>query len=98
MNNNGADQTALMPLWFAYCKNKFSHDVAQNLQVDQLSDHTVAETIIMSVNLADGTLNQLGSKKALGFLEGRKEVKSQFLNYCLKGKAPTIFIPIPPLL
>jgi len=40
--------------------------------------------------VTDGALSQLGSKTARGFLDGRDDVKSQFLGHCLKGLFLTI--------
>ena len=56
------------------------------LQVEQLSDHTGEESIVLTASVNDGSLSHLGSFTGKGFLEGRDEIKSQFLGYCLKSK------------
>ena len=56
------------------------------LQVEQLSDHTGEESIILTASVNDGSLSHLGSNTGKGFLDGREEIKSQFLGYCLKSK------------
>ena len=55
-------------------------------QVEQLSDHTGEESIVLTASVNDGSLSHLGSITGKGFLEGRDEIKSQFLGYCLKSK------------
>lgn len=54
------------------------------LLMQQLSEHAGEESIIMTASVHDGTLSHLGSSTGKGFLEGRDEIKSQFLGYCLK--------------
>ena len=56
------------------------------LQVEQLCDQAEEESIILTASLSDGTLSHLGSKMGKGFFEGKNEIKSQFLGYCLKSK------------
>ena len=56
------------------------------LQIEQLSDQTGEESIIMTASINDGTLSHLGSNMGKGFFEGHEEIKSQFLGYCLKSK------------
>ncbi|KAL4221306.1 hypothetical protein ACF0H5_019569 [Mactra antiquata] len=53
--------------------------------VEQLSEHTGEETILLTASVHDGTLSHQGSNTGRGFLEGRDEIKSQFLGYCLKS-------------
>ncbi|XP_053379953.1 uncharacterized protein LOC128548616 [Mercenaria mercenaria] len=55
------------------------------LLIEQLSDHTGEETIILTASVHDGTLSHLGSNTGKGFLDGRDEIKSQFLAFCLKN-------------
>lgn len=55
------------------------------LLVEQLCDHTGEESIILTASVNDGSLSHLGSITGKGFLEGREEIKSQFLGYCLKS-------------
>lgn len=52
--------------------------------VNQLSEYGDAETILLTVNRADGTMHQLGSKKGEKFLGDRHDLKVQFLQYCLQ--------------
>ena len=54
--------------------------------MEQLSDHTGEESIILTASVNDGSLSHLGSNTGKGFLDGREEIKSQFLGYCLKSK------------
>ena len=54
-------------------------------QVEQLCNHTGEESIILTASVNDGSLSHLGSELGKGFLEGREEIKSQFLGFCLKG-------------
>ena len=56
------------------------------LQLEQLSNHTGEESIILTASLSEGTLSHLGSTMGKGFLEGRDEIKSHFLAYCLRSK------------
>lgn len=58
------------------------------LLIEQLSDHTGEESIILTASINDGTLSHLGSNRGKGFLEGRDEIKSQFLGYCLQIPGP----------
>lgn len=55
------------------------------LLVEQLSNHTGEESIVLTASVNDGSLSHLGSSTGKGFLEGRDEIKSQFLGYCLKS-------------
>ena len=55
-------------------------------QVEQLSEYTDEETVVLSANVSDGTLSHLGSKTGKNFLEKEKEIKSKFLGFCLKCK------------
>jgi len=54
------------------------------LLIEQLADHLGEESIILTASVNDGALSHLGSSTGKGFLEGRDEIKSQFLGYCLK--------------
>ena len=56
------------------------------LQIEQLSDQTGEESIILTASINEGTLSHLGSNMGKGFFEGRDEIKSQFLGYCLKSE------------
>lgn len=55
------------------------------LLIEQLSDQTGEESIILTASINDGTLSHLGSNMGKGFFEGHEEIKSQFLGYCLKS-------------
>ncbi|XP_045161253.2 myoneurin-like isoform X2 [Mercenaria mercenaria] len=54
--------------------------------MEQLSDQTGEESIILTASVHDGSLSHLGSSTGKGFLEGRDEIKAQFLGYCLKSQ------------
>ena len=58
-----------------------------HLQMEQLSDQTGEESIVITASVKEGTLSHLGSDMGKGFFdEGRDEIKSQFLGYCLNSK------------
>ena len=55
--------------------------------MEQLSDQTGEESIVITASVKEGTLSHLGSGMGKGFFdEGRDEIKSQFLGYCLNSK------------
>ncbi|XP_060590591.1 myoneurin-like isoform X2 [Ruditapes philippinarum] len=54
--------------------------------MEQLSNQTGEESIILTASVHDGSLSHLGSNTGKGFLEGRDEIKAQFLGYCLKSQ------------
>ena len=56
------------------------------LQIEQLSDQTGEESIILTASINEGTLSHLGSNMGKGFFEGRDEIKSQFLGYCINSE------------
>ena len=55
-------------------------------QVEQLSETTGEESILLTASVSDGTLSHLGSESGKSFLDGHEDVKSQFLGYVLKSK------------
>ncbi|XP_045181759.2 uncharacterized protein LOC123540622 [Mercenaria mercenaria] len=54
------------------------------LLVEQLAASTDEESVILSANIADGTLSHLGSESGKVFLQDHEDIKSQFLRFCLK--------------
>ena len=62
------------------------HPCVSQFQVEQLSEETEEETVLLSVSTADGTLSHIGSVHGKDFLNGKDEIMFQFLNYCLKSK------------
>ena len=58
--------------------------------MEQLCDQTGEESIILTASISDGTLCHLGSNRGKNFLDGREELKSEFLNHCLKGTCKRI--------
>ncbi|KAL4221330.1 hypothetical protein ACF0H5_019591 [Mactra antiquata] len=52
--------------------------------MDQLSTHTGEESIVLTASVHDGSLYHLGSEAGKGFLEGKDELKAEFLGFCLK--------------
>ena len=56
-------------------------------QVEQLSETTGEESIILTASVSDGTLSHLGSESGKSFLDGHDEIKSQFLGFVLKSKS-----------
>ena len=42
--------------------------------------------MLLSASTADGTLSHLSSEHAEDFLQGKDDIKFQFLNHCLKSK------------
>ena len=53
--------------------------------MEQLSSETDEESVILTACLTDRTLCHLGSSSGKNFLEGREEIKKQFLSHCLRG-------------
>ena len=56
-------------------------------QVEQLSETTGEESILLTASVSDGTLSHLGSESGKSFLDGHDEIKSQFLGFVLKSKS-----------
>ncbi|KAH3874277.1 hypothetical protein DPMN_037519 [Dreissena polymorpha] len=56
------------------------------LLLDQLCDQGGEESFILMACSGDGVLSQLGSRTGKGFMEGREEIKSQFMGHCLKSQ------------
>ena len=54
--------------------------------MEQLSAQAGEESIILTASTQDGSLSHLGSNTGKGFLDGRDEIKAQFLGYCIKSK------------
>lgn len=54
--------------------------------MEQLSSQAGEESIILTASIQDGSLSHLGSTTGKGFLDGRDEIKAQFLGYCIKSK------------
>ncbi|XP_053393989.1 zinc finger and BTB domain-containing protein 14-like [Mercenaria mercenaria] len=52
--------------------------------VEQLSEHTGEETVVLSANITEGTLSHLGSEYGKIFLEKEQAIKSKFLGFCLR--------------
>ncbi|KAH3821139.1 zinc finger and SCAN domain-containing protein 12-like [Dreissena polymorpha] len=52
--------------------------------LEQLSSNTGEESIVLTASVDDGSISHLGSRAGKGFLEGREDMKSQFLGHCLK--------------
>lgn len=52
--------------------------------VDQLSSYAEEESVMVTANVADGTLGQLGSPAGKQFLGDHEQLKSQFLGFCVK--------------
>lgn len=52
--------------------------------VYQLACHT-EESIILTASVTDGTLSHLGSDSGKSFLDDHKDVKSQFMTYCVNA-------------
>ena len=56
------------------------------VQVEQLSETTGEESILLTASVSDGTLSHLGSESGKNFLDGHDEIKSQFIGFVLKSK------------
>ncbi|XP_052760964.1 early growth response factor homolog 1-like isoform X2 [Mya arenaria] len=52
--------------------------------LEQLCSNTGEESIILTASANDGTISHLGTATGKGFLDGREDMKSQFLGYCIK--------------
>lgn len=55
------------------------------LLLEQLSDHTGGESIVMTAGVNDGSLTYYGSTGGRGFLEDQEDLKSKYLAYCMKS-------------
>ncbi|WAR14444.1 ZN473-like protein [Mya arenaria] len=53
--------------------------------LEQLCSNTGEESIILTASANDGTISHLGTATGKGFLDGREDMKSQFLGYCIKN-------------
>ncbi|XP_052283920.1 zinc finger protein with KRAB and SCAN domains 1-like [Dreissena polymorpha] len=54
--------------------------------LEQLSDQGGEESVILTASVHDGSLSALGSHTGRGFMDGKDDIKAQFLGYCLKSK------------
>lgn len=59
--------------------------MADILQVEQLSD-AGEETLILSANVTDGQVDQLGSESGKLFVDVYDDFKSEFLGFCQRSK------------
>ena len=59
-------------------------------QVEQLSETTGEESILLTASVSDGSLSHLGSESGKNFLDGHDEIKSQFLGFVLKSKSQLV--------
>jgi len=55
------------------------------LQIEQLSEKTGEETLVLSASLSDGTLSSLGSSYGRCFIQKENEIVSKFQSFCLKS-------------
>jgi hypothetical protein len=56
------------------------------LQVEQLSEYGDEECMFLTASLTDGTLSYIGSKYGHSFLTKYKNIKGNFLKFCLESK------------
>lgn len=63
-------------------KAVLKHQIQQ--LVEQLSDHTGEESVILTASVSDGSLSHLGTESGKIFLEDNDDIKSKFLGFCLK--------------
>ena len=61
-------------------------------KVEQLADHTGEESLLLTASVNDGTLSHLGSGKGKHFIDGKDDLKSQFLSFCLKREYAFYFL------
>ena len=54
-------------------------------QVEQLSEGTGEESLILTASISDGSFSHLGSKRGKIFLQNHETIKTQFLGFCLTG-------------
>ena len=80
-------QPGLCHNWSKIPDDSFPHDVAHLIQVEQLSETTGEESILLTASVSDGSLSHLGSESGKNFLDGHDEIKSQFLGFVLKSKS-----------
>ena len=53
--------------------------------MEQLSESTGEESLILTASIADGSFSHLGSERGKIFLQNHDNIKSQFLGFCLTG-------------
>lgn len=80
---NDFEQLKEIPGYRAILKTVLKSQI--QLLLEQLSEHAGEESVILTACVHDGSLSQLGSNGSKGFLEGREEIKSQFLGHILKN-------------
>ncbi|KAL4225805.1 hypothetical protein ACF0H5_013795 [Mactra antiquata] len=68
------------PLYTAFIK------LQMQFMVDQLSQNTDEETIILSVDPSAGIVSKLTSELAAGFLDQHTDIKVQFYKHCYQNK------------
>ena len=54
------------------------------LQVEQLAEYGEEETVVLTASVANYCFSPLGSKSGRAFLEQRADIKSDFMQFCLK--------------
>lgn len=52
--------------------------------VEQLAEYGEEETVVLTTSVANYCFSPLGSKSGLAFLEQRADIKSDFMQFCLK--------------
>ena len=60
------------------------------LQLEEMCKEAGEESVIMTVNLHNGTMSHLGSKVGKAFLDDREDLKTQFLSYCISSKSGSL--------
>lgn len=58
--------------------------------VQQLSEHAGEEAVILTANINDGMMSHFGSESGKVFIEDHHDLKSQFLQFCLKRHHSTV--------
>ncbi|XP_052759606.1 zinc finger protein with KRAB and SCAN domains 1-like isoform X2 [Mya arenaria] len=54
--------------------------------MEQMSDQTGEESVVLTASIHDGSMCALGSTTGRGFMDGKDEIKAQFLGYCIKSQ------------
>ncbi|XP_052759607.1 zinc finger protein 263-like isoform X3 [Mya arenaria] len=55
--------------------------------MEQMSDQTGEESVVLTASIHDGSMCALGSTTGRGFMDGKDEIKAQFLGYCIKSRS-----------
>ena len=69
--------------------------ISSFLQVNQLSEATGEESLILTASVSDGSFTHLGTRRGKTFLQKHDNLKTQFLGFCLTGTVNFLYIRTP---